>query len=218
MKSIALIHSVETVATEFPRKLKEFLDTDIKLYNIWDDFLAINPNEIGQFSIENKNRLFNDIKAAEMTGADFIVVTCSTLTPTVELIRPFIKVPVIAIDDRMVELAVSVCDKLLIFATAISTKEPLTKKVKALAKAIDKNIEVDFISDSKAFEAMKRTDMKEHDEIVLKLSEQIKGYDGIILAQASMAHLQEKIEEITKIKVYSGPQICLQQIKDLLKE
>lgn len=218
MKSIALIHSVETVATEFPRKLKEFLDTDIKLYNIWDDFLAINPNEIGQFSIENKNRLFNDIKAAEMTGADFIVVTCSTLTPTIELIRPFIKVPVIAIDDRMVELAVSVCDKLLIFATAISTKEPLTKKVKALAKAIDKNIEVDFISDSKAFEAMKRTDMKEHDEIVLKLSEQIKGYDGIILAQASMAHLQEKIEEITKIKVYSSPQICLQQIKDLLKE
>ena len=39
------------------------------------------------------------MKAQELTGADIIVTTCSTLTPAVELIRPFIQVPVIAIDD-----------------------------------------------------------------------------------------------------------------------
>ena len=106
MKSIALIHTVESVAVSFGKTLKKILNEEVKIHNIWDDFLANNPNEIGEFTIDNRNRLFNDIKSAEMTGADVIVVTCSTLTPVVKMIRPFIKVPLIAIDDAMGEKAV----------------------------------------------------------------------------------------------------------------
>ena len=101
MKSIALIHTVKTVANSFEQQLKDYVGEPVKIHNLWDDFLANNPNEIGEFTIENRCRLYNDIKSAEMTGADMIVVTCSTLTPVVNMIRPFIKVPLIAIDDAM---------------------------------------------------------------------------------------------------------------------
>ena len=101
MKSIALIHTVKTVANSFDQTLKDYVGEPVKVHNLWDDFLANNPNEIGEFTIENRCRLYNDIKSAEMTGADMIVVTCSTLTPVVNMIRPFIKVPLIAIDDAM---------------------------------------------------------------------------------------------------------------------
>lgn len=101
MKSIALIHTVKTVANSFEQKLKDYVGEPVKIHNLWDDFLANNPNEIGEFTIENRCRLYNDIKSAEMTGADMIVVTCSTLTPVVNMIRPFVRVPLIAIDDAI---------------------------------------------------------------------------------------------------------------------
>ncbi len=107
MKSIALIHTVKSVASGFDDSLRNYLGYEVKIHNLWDDFLANNPNEIGEFTIQNRNRLFCDMKAQELTGADIIVTTCSTLTPAVELIRPFIQVPVIAIDDAMAEGAFS---------------------------------------------------------------------------------------------------------------
>ena len=57
MKSIALIHTVKSVADTFEAKLRAGVSQDIKVYNMLDEFLAKNPNEIGEFTIENRNRL-----------------------------------------------------------------------------------------------------------------------------------------------------------------
>jgi len=217
MKSIALIHTVKTVATSFDQTLKDYVGEEVKVHNLWDDFLANNPNEVGEFTIENRNRLFNDIKAAEMTGADMIVVTCSTLTPTVNLIRPFIKVPLIAIDDAMGRKAVTYGDKILVLASAGSTEIPMRDKLNAEAAALGKTVEIDFIANAEAFRAMKAVQMDVHDAIFLKMAEEISGYDCIVLAQASMAHLDKKIEEICKIPVLSSPTLCLEQVKETLK-
>lgn len=217
MKSVALIHTVKTLATSFDDRLKSYIDEEIKVHNLLDDFLANNPNEIGVFTKENYNRLYNDIKTQELTGADIIVVTCSTLTPIVELIRPFIKVPLIAIDDQMSKEAVKRGDKILILATAISTKEPLTKKLIGDANKINKNVSVDFMVNSEAFEAMKAVNMKLHDELLLSVAKDIKGYDCVVLAQASMAHLDKKIEEVCGVPVLSSTSLCLEQIKLTLR-
>ena len=140
MKSIALIHTVKTVANSFDQTLKDYVGEPVKVHNLWDDFLANNPNEIGEFTIENRCRLYNDIKSAEMTGADMIVVTCSTLTPVVNMIRPFIKVPLIAIDDAMGRKAVTYGDRILVLATAGSTEVPMREKLNAEAEKLGKKI------------------------------------------------------------------------------
>ena len=155
MKSIALIHTVKTVATSFDQKLRDYVGEPVKIHNLWDDFLANNPNEIGTFTIENRCRLYNDIKSAEMTGADMIVVTCSTLTPVVNMIRPFVKVPLIAIDDAMGRKAVTYGDKILVLATAGSTEGPMREKLNAEAAKLNKTIYIDFKANAEAFQAMK---------------------------------------------------------------
>lgn len=84
MKTIALVYTVKTVANTFDEKIRSQVKDPVKIYNLLDDFLALHPNEVGEFSILNKNRLYHDLKNAELTIADLIVVTCSTLTPVVE--------------------------------------------------------------------------------------------------------------------------------------
>ena len=217
MKSIALIHTVKTVAVSFDETLKQYVGEEVKVHNLWDDFLANNPNEVGEFTIENRNRLFFDIKSAEMTGADMIVVTCSTLTPVVNMIRPFVSVPLIAIDDAMGRKAVTYGEKLLILATAGSTREPLTDKLLAEAEKIGKQVRIDFRDNAEAFQAMKAVHMDRHDSLLLEMAKEISGYDCVVLAQAYMAHLDKKIEEICKIPVLSSPTLCLEQVKETLK-
>ena len=217
MKSIALIHTVKTVAVSFDETLKQYVGEEIRVHNLWDDFLANNPNEVGEFTIENRNRLFFDIKSAEMTGADLIVVTCSTLTPVVNMIRPFVRVPLIAIDDAMGRKAVTYGEKILILATAGSTREPLTDKLLAEAEKIGKQVRIDFRDNAEAFQAMKAVQMDRHDALLLEMAKEISGYDCVVLAQASMAHLDKKIEEICKIPVLSSPTLCLEQVKETLK-
>ena len=218
MKSIALIHTVKTVATTFDAQLKAFLDEEVKMHNLWDDFLANNPNEVGEFTIDNRNRLFNDIKAAEMTGCDMIVVTCSTLTPVVNMIRPFVKCPLIAIDDAMGRKAVTYGSRILVLATAGSTEVPMRDKLNAEARALGKEVEIDFMANAEAFKAMKAVEMDKHDALLLDMAKDISGYDCIVLAQASMAHLDAKIQALCNIPTLSSPGLCMEQIKATLKE
>ena len=217
MKSIALIHTVETVANSFEQKLKDYVGEPVKIHNLWDDFLANNPNEIGEFTIENRCRLYNDIKSAEMTGADMIVVTCSTLTPVVNMIRPFVRVPLIAIDDAMGRKAVTCGERILVLATAGSTEGPMREKLNAEAAKLGKSIQIDFQANAEAFQAMKAVQMERHDAILLDMAKNISGYDCVVLAQASMAHLDQKIEAICKIPVLSSPGLCMEQVKETLK-
>ena len=216
MKSIALIHTVKSVAVSFDTTLKNFIGEELKVHNLWDDFLANDPNERGAFTIENRNRLFNDIKSAEMTGADLIVVTCSTLTPVVGMIRPFVKTPLIAIDDAMGRKAVTYGEHILILATAASTREPLTDKLMAEGDGTDIDV-TEIYSTNLVAQAMKALDMERHDALLMEMAEEIRGYDCVVLAQASMAHLDQRIEAVCNIPVLSSPQLCLEQIKETLE-
>lgn len=218
MKKIALIHTVKPVVVSFDQQLREFLNEKVEIYNLWDSFLADNPNEIGTFTINNRNRLYNDIRSAEMTDCDVIVVTCSTLTPTVGLIRPFIEKPLIAIDDAMGRKAVQMGTKIMAYASAASTEGPMQAKLQEEAGRAGKTISVDFRSNKEAFLAMKQMDMETHDRILLKGAKDIKGYDVIVLTQASMAHLTEQISKITGIPTLSSPKLCMQEVKDTLNQ
>lgn len=217
MKSIALIHTVKSVADTFEAKLRAGVSQDIKVYNMLDEFLAKNPNEIGEFTIENRNRLLNDVKTAEMTGADVIVTTCSTLTPVIEMIRPFIKTPVIAIDDAMAKKSVTFGPKVLVMATAESTIEPTKNKVAAEAALAGVEVELSEMVLMDAFQAMQSQNMEEHDRILRDRSKEIKGFDCIVLAQASMAHMEAEIEKITGCPTLSSPALCIAQVNEAIK-
>lgn len=218
MKRIALVHTVRPVLGSFPELLQSVVGQELKMHNLLDEFLASDPADIGYFSIENRNRLLNDIKSCELTGADLIVVTCSTLTPTVQLIRPFIKVPVIAIDDAMTQKAVRIGTKIKVLATAMSTLKPTIAKLQQEAQAAGITIEVDAQDNLEAYTAMRAGDMVTHDRLVLKDIEQIKGYDCIVLAQASMGHLQAQAQEIAGVPVLASPILCCEMVKEKIKE
>jgi Asp/Glu/hydantoin racemase len=216
MTKVALIHTVKSVLNTFEGRIKDALG-DVKIINTLDEYLASDPAEKGEFTIENMNRLFSFIKNAEIADADAVVVTCSTLSPTVEKIKPFIKIPVITIDEAMIKKAVENGKKITILATAESTIEPTKSGLLREAEKLDKHLELSIVICHEAYEAIKAGDAKHHDDILKKRALEIKQQDVVVLAQASMAHMQDIIERICGCTVLSSPDLCINQLKQTLK-
>ena len=218
MKKVAIIYTVRPVLATFPELLEEVVGEKLKIFNLLDDFLASDPGETGIFSVENHNRLFNDIRSCELTGADLIVVTCSTLTPAVQRIRPFINTPIVAIDDAMTEKAVRIGSRIKVIATASSTIKPTVAKLQQEAALSGVRVSIDAEDNETAYEAMKRGDLSTHDRLVLSQIAKVTGYDSIVLAQASMGHLQAEAEVLVNIPVLATPRLCCERVKELLLE
>lgn len=216
MKKISLIHTVKSVLDSFDVKVKASTSEELVFYNTFDDFLSIDANEKKYFSKENRNRLFNLLKNAEYTNCDLIVVTCSTLSPYIPEIREYIKTPILTIDEKMVEEAVLNGRKILVLATAQSAIEPVKQNIIKVAKEYKKEIEVQSKMVEGAFERLKADDVLQHDLLIKETVKTIKDVDTIILAQASMAHLEDELKKITEYNIYSSPKLCVKAIKEIL--
>ena len=214
---IALIHTVQSVLATFGNRIKDAIP-NVKVVNTLDEFLTSDPAEKGEFTVNNMQRLFSIVKCAEMTEPDAIVVTCSTLSPIIEKISSFIKVPIITIDEGMIRKAVEIGSKITILATADSTVEPTKNKLISEAQKISKDINISVIVCPKAYVAIKAGDKQYHDEIIKGSVLKIKQQDVVILAQASMAHLEEDIQTICGCTVLSSPSMCIEQLKETLKK
>ena len=217
MKRVACIHTVYSVISDFTGQLRAALGDDVKIHTLYDDFLATDPADTGKFSAINHQRLRLDMQAQALTGADMIVVSCSTLSPSVRLLRPEFNVPVVAIDDAMVREAVQKGSRIGLLATANSTVKPSHSALLAAAQAAGKDVDIQIICDEDAIRALKSGDKDTHDRMVLEMAQRFTDRDVIVLAQASMAHMEGPVQQATGVTTLSSPARCIEEIKMLLE-
>ena len=216
MKRIVLLHTVKSVYETFEKDLRS-VTGDIKVYNMLDEFLVADPVERGVFTVENRMRLMHDLQSAQLTGSTLIVVTCSTLTPHVVAARPFVTTPIIAIDEAMCTLAVRQGSRITVLATAESTVEPTLKKLEEEAALQGKDVLLSSLCCPEAIVHLKAGQKAKHDMLVLEMARQVKDSDTIVLAQASMAHLQDLVQAQTRTRTLSSPPLCIQEVARILK-
>ena len=220
MKRIACIHTVYSVIDSFTKQLREGIPGEFLIHTVYDDFLATDPSpaQAGKFTAINHQRLRLDMQTQALTGADVIVVTCSTLSPSVRLLRSEFNVPVVAIDDAMVQEAVATGTKIGLMATATSTVEPSASAIRAAAAAMGKEIDLKVLCNEQAILALKAGDPATHDRLVLEMADQMKDRDVIVLAQASTAYMEQPVAERSGVTTLSSPARCIAQLRKMLEE
>ena len=220
MKRIACIDTVYSVIDSFNQQLREGIPGDFLIHTMYDDFLATDPapGQSGKFTPINHQRLRLDMQAQALTGADIIVVTCSTLSPSVRLLRGEFNVPVVAIDDAMVNEAVATGTKIGLMATAKSTVAPSTSAIEAAAEAAGKEIDLKVLYNEDAILALKSGDQATHDRLVLEMADQMKDRDVIVLAQASTAYMEQAVAERSGVTTLSSPARCIAQLRKMMEE
>lgn len=215
MKKIAVIHTVPSVYASFPALIKENVSGAV-VTNTVDEFLSSDAIARGEFTANNLNRLYFLLRCAEMTAPDAIVLSCSTLTQGAAKLRPLISVPIVTIDGLMLREAVAKGAKITVLATAICTVQPAKEGLAAEAAAIGLHADIDSLVSDEAFVAIKRLEKEKHDRLVKEAAAGIKNRDVIVLAQASMSHLEEDIAKQTGIPTLSSPRFCMTELKRVL--
>jgi Asp/Glu/hydantoin racemase len=216
-KTLGLIHTSATLVPVFQQLISQSLP-DVNVFNIVDDSLIKDVIAKGELTPQTARRVVDYVGSAETAGADFIMVTCSSIGAAVEASAALTKVPVLRVDQPMADAAVQIGSKIGVIATLPTTLAPTSDLVKRRAVAAGKEIQLVSRLCEGAFEALMSGDSAKHDTMVAEaLKELSTQVDVILLAQASMARVVDTLsEEDKKVPILASPPQAIKHLASIL--
>jgi len=216
-KKLGLIHTSATLVPVFGQLCKDKLP-GVEVFNIADDSLVKGIIASGSLTATIARRVTNYLESAELAGADYIMVTCSSIGPAVEAGAKLMGVPVLRVDQPMADQAVATGSRIGVIATLRTTLEPTADLIQRRADAAGKKIELTSRLAEGAFDALMSGDAAKHDTMVAaalkELSQQV---DVIVLAQASMARVVDTLAPADKrVPILASPSIAVDYLATVL--
>ena len=140
-KTLGLVHTSATLVPVFAQLCKEKLP-GVNVFNIADDSLVKGIIAAGSLTPTIARRVASYLESAELAGADYIMVTCSSIGPAVEAGAKLMGVSVLRVDQPMADQAVATGKKIGVVATLRTTLEPTADLIQRRADKAGKKIEL----------------------------------------------------------------------------
>ena len=217
-KKLVLIHTVnwytKVITDPFAMPwLKK--NPNVEIINIMDDSLLSESLSNGGPTKAVVRRMTNYFQAAEATGADVIMCTCTTMGETTRIARKYINVPVFNIDEPMAKEAIAMGTKFGILAT-VPTSAPATRKLLDIeAQKSGKQIDIKIVILEEAFKNLLAGNIKNHDKLLHDELEKLQNeVDVIVLGQISLAQIKYR----TKVPMFQVGHSGFDYATKLLKQ
>ncbi len=163
-------------------------------------------------------RMTSLVALHEAAGAELVLFTCNAYSPFVGQVQAQSDIPVLPIDDAMLERALQLGRRLGVLATVAAGLEQQRQSIARVAAAAGREVEVRAVLREDAFKALNAGDSAAHDRILLdELAKLAREVDVVILAQASMAGLMRSVPADTPVPVLSSPVLAVEKVKELLQ-
>ena len=217
-KTLGLVHTSATLVPVFAQLCKEKLP-GVNVFNIADDSLVQGIITAGSLTPTIARRVAAYLESAELAGADYIMVTCSSIGPAVEAAAKLIGVPVLRVDQPMADKAATTGKKIGVIATLRTTLEPTADLISRRAALAGKQIELISRLCEGAFDALMSGQPAVHDaKVAAALKELSQQVDVIVLAQASMARVVDTLApEDKRVPILASPAIAVDYLATILK-
>jgi Asp/Glu/hydantoin racemase len=217
-KTLGLIHTSATLVPVFGQLCKEKLP-GVNVFNIADDSLVKGIMAAGSLTPAIARRVAGYLESAELAGANYIMVTCSSIGAAVEAGAKLIGVPVLRVDQPMADKAVLAGKKIGVVATLRTTLEPTADLISRRAALAGRQIELTSRLCEGAFDALMSGDAAAHDaKVAAVLKELSQQVDVIVLAQASMARVVDGLKPEDKhVPILASPGIAVDYLATVLK-
>lgn len=221
MRKLYTINTVnnfmEIIYTPFAKPFEE-KNPDLKIYNIMDDSLLVDTRTYNGMTPTIASRMLNYAKAAENSGAEGIIVTCTSVNQATKLIKPLLNIPMINIEEPVAEMAVENGKKIGILATLPTSPAAIGRVIQEKADEMGKEIEIIPRVAEGAFDVLCAGDRAKHDEMVreelYKLAQEV---DVIAFAQISMSLITFDKDKVP-VPVYMIGESGFEKIKRLMDE
>ena len=137
-------------------------------------------------------------KAAEISGADLIVNSCSTVGEVADIYAKEVSIPVMKVDVPMAKEAVSLGEKIALIATVETTLGPSQRLIEKFGAEQGKEMKCTQYLQNAAWDALQAGHPEEHNRILLQNIRELDkmGYDAIVMAQVSMRALLPELKDV----------------------
>ncbi len=137
-------------------------------------------------------------KAAEISGADLIVNSCSTVGEVADIYEKEVHIPVMKIDLPMAREAVSLGSRFALIATVETTLGPSQRLIEKVAHQQGKEVTCTQYLHNSAWDALQAGHPQEHNRILMESIRQLdkQGFDAIVMAQVSMRALLPDLKDV----------------------
>jgi Asp/Glu/hydantoin racemase len=215
---IGIIHATPNAVPPLNEAFKA-LAPETTVLNFVDENIQYHANQIQ--GIDDKiYRDFVDMSVkAQEAGVDAIIVACTVLTPIVDAVKPFIHVPILAVDRPMLEKAVNDYKKIGVVATNAPSGPATKEQLEKLAAQAGKTVEVDTEINTEAMTALKAGKDTEHHRLNRAAATELKkrGCEVVVLAQITQAPAEQEAKQ-AGIPVLTSPKEAVKAIVKLIEE
>ena len=137
-------------------------------------------------------------RAAEISGADLIVNSCSTVGEVADIYAKEVNIPVMKIDVPMATEAVRLGTKVALISTLETTLGPSQRLIEKIGAEQGKRMECQQFLQNPAWDALVAGHPEEHNRILMENIRKLDtmGFDVIVMAQVSMRALLPDLEDV----------------------
>ncbi|NWF56681.1 MAG: aspartate/glutamate racemase family protein [Syntrophaceae bacterium] len=217
-KQVALVSSTRAVFGPMEAAFREVFP-EAQIFHILDETLIEDFRREAGLSPDSRQKALRMALTAQEAGVDGILVTCSTLSPAVDDLRPFLKIPIVKIDEPVIEEVVQKADTVGLLATAETVLKSVEPLVMKKAKDLGRKISISRFTKSDVWPLLQKDPEAFYRAIAGAASEAAHKCGAVILTQVSIAPGRDYVEEKLRNKIYASPTYAVQVLrKILLKE
>lgn len=219
MKHVICVHTAMALVEPLTKTFAELLP-EVKVDHIADSSLIKEVIANNQVTPAVRRRLLSYYNAAADAGADVVFNTCSSVGDVADYGNQYARIPVFRIDQPMAAQAVQAVqnyNRIGVISTLPTTLDPTCRLLQNEAKKAQRDVVlVEGLADG-AFAAGQSGDGETHDRLIAEAAQRIASQvDMFVLAQGSMARMEQRLSELTGKPVLSSPVLGVKGLRKFL--
>jgi hypothetical protein len=216
-KRIFLVHPTPLALPPVDEAFKT-LWPQAQVLNLLDESLYADVGANGELTPALYARVANLFRHSEASGADGILFSGSTFGPAVEEGRKGIKVPVLRIEEGMMDEAVARGGSILVVSTQKRAMPVVRATLDQSAKRAGKAPAIKEIWVAGARDALNAGDTDRHDRLIAEQAAAAGDFDTVALSMISMAPARAKMPPALAKKTLTSGETAVARMRKLLGE
>lgn len=216
MGMVGLVHTTRLVVEAVHKAVTDHCP-GIEFNHVMDEGILRSLSAQGSITAEITQWLTNMVVSTQEIGADLAVVSCSSLSPCVNAVQERVSIPVLKIDEPMMEHAVRNAESIGLVMTNPTTEKPSTLLFDQVSKRLGRNVTLVPRLCPDAFANLTQGNISSHDKEVCDVVEALLAeVDVVMLAQISIARVREQLHPAFSGRIFSSLDFIGNKINEVL--
>ena len=216
MINVICVHTAMALVEPLTKTFAELLP-EVNVNHIADSSLIKEVIANNMVTPAVRRRLLAYYNAAADAGADVVFNTCSSVGDVADYGNTYAPIPVFRIDQPMAAQAVAVYNRIGVISTLPTTLDPTCRLLKNEAKKVGREVTLVEVLADGAFAAGQSGDGETHDRLIAEAAGRIANQvDAFVLAQGSMARMEQRLSDLTGKPVLSSPVLGVKGLRKFL--